>query len=189
MLTLLTEIEIAATPDSVWNILMDFPSYGRWNPFIRSLEGAARVGERLKVLIEPPGRRAMRFRPTVLAVEAAREFRWKGELVVRGLFDGEHFFVLERTANGNVLLRQGEIFSGLLVPLLKKSVEAGTKAGFIAMNEALKRKAEGNKRADKRCGRQIRAARECAAEVRRQPAMTSSKLLSLDRRMERRDRQ
>jgi len=142
MLTLQTEIEIAATPAQVWSILMDFPNHDRWNPFIRSLEGTARVGETLTVFIRPPGGRGMRFRPTVLTVAEAREFRWKGKLLVPGLFDGEHFFILEAAANGKVLFKQGEIFSGLLVPLMKKSLEGGTRAGFAAMNEALKRRAE-----------------------------------------------
>ncbi len=58
--------------------------------------------------------RGMQFRPKVLVVEVAREFRWKGKLLVTGLFDGEHFFILEQTPNGTVLFTQGEIFSGLL---------------------------------------------------------------------------
>jgi hypothetical protein len=142
MLTLHTEIEIAATPARVWGILMDFPSYGRWNPFIRTLEGTARVGDVLSVFIQPARGRGMRFRPTVLAVEAAREFRWRGGLPVPGLFAGEHFFRLEAAPNGNVLFSHGELFSGLLVPLMKSSLEGGTKTGFVAMNEALKRRAE-----------------------------------------------
>ncbi|MBN2297450.1 MAG: SRPBCC domain-containing protein [Deltaproteobacteria bacterium] len=142
MLTLRTEIQIAATPERVWNILMDFPAHGQWNPFVRSLEGTPRVGETLKVFIQPPGGRGMQFRPKVLVVEVAREFRWKGKLLVTGLFDGEHFFILEQTPDGTVLFTQGEIFSGLLVPLMKKSLEGPTKNGFIAMNEALKRLAE-----------------------------------------------
>lgn len=142
MLTLRTEIQIAATPERVWNILMDFPSYAQWNPLVRSLEGIPRVGETLKVFIQPPGGRGMCFRPKVLCVEAAREFRWKGKLLIPGLFDGEHFFLLERAPNGNVLFTQGEVFSGLLVPMMKQSLEGTTRAGFIAMNEALKRRAE-----------------------------------------------
>jgi len=142
MLTLRTQIQIAATPERVWNILMDFPGHRQWNPFVRSLEGTPRVGETLKVFIQPPGGRGMQFRPKVLCVEATREFRWKGKLLVPGLFDGEHFFLVEREPDGSVLFTQGETFSGLLVPLMKTSLEGPTKAGFVAMNEALKRKAE-----------------------------------------------
>lgn len=142
MLTLRTEIQIAATPERVWNILMDFPAHAQWNPFVRSLEGTPLVGETLKVFIQPPGGRGMQFHPKVLAVETAREFRWKGKLLLPGLFDGEHLFLLERAPNGDVLFTQGEIFSGVLVPMMKRSLEGPTRDGFIAMNEALKRRAE-----------------------------------------------
>lgn len=142
MLALHTEIQIDATPERVWNILMDFAGHAQWNPFLRALEGVPRLGETLKVYIQPPGGRGMQFRPKVLAVEPAREVRWKGKLFVSGLFDGEHFFLLEQMPNGSVLFKQGERFTGLLVPLLKESIQGPTEAGFVAMNEALKRRAE-----------------------------------------------
>jgi hypothetical protein len=137
-----TQIEINGPAERVWSLLMDFPSYPRWNPFIRSIEGNPMVGQSLNVLIQPPGSKAMRFRPTVLKVEPNREFRWKGKLLVPGLFDGEHYFKLEPKPGGGLVFRQGEMFSGLLVPLLKRSLDGATKQGFIAMNEALGRDAE-----------------------------------------------
>ena len=137
-----TQIEINAPAERVWSLLMDFPSYPRWNPFIRSIEGNPMVGQSLNVLIQPPGSKAMRFRPTVLKVEPNREFRWKGKLLVPGLFDGEHYFKLEPKPGGGLVFRQGEMFSGLLVPLLKRSLDGATRQGFIAMNEALRREAE-----------------------------------------------
>jgi hypothetical protein len=137
-----TQIEINAPAERVWSLLMDFPSYLRWNPFIRSIDGNPMVGQSLNVLIQPPGSKAMRFRPTVLKVEPNREFRWKGKLLVPGLFDGEHYFQLEPKPGGGLVFRQGEMFSGLLVPLLKRSLDGATRQGFIAMNEALGREAE-----------------------------------------------
>jgi hypothetical protein len=137
-----TRIEIASSPERVWSILMDFPAYPRWNPFIRSIAGSPTVGASLSIFIQPSGSRGMRFSPRVLVSEPQREFRWKGRLLVRGLFDGEHFFGLERQSDSRVVFHQGEIFSGVLVPLLKRSLDGATRQGFIAMNEALKREAE-----------------------------------------------
>jgi hypothetical protein len=85
----------------------------------------------------------MRFRPTVLAVEPKREFRWKGKLMMPGLFDGEHFFMLAPKSDTRLVFRQGEVFSGLLVPFIRRALDGATKQGFIAMNEALKRETEG----------------------------------------------
>ena len=44
-----SEIEIAASPERVWDILADFAAYPRWNPFIRHISGELEVGERLEV--------------------------------------------------------------------------------------------------------------------------------------------
>jgi uncharacterized protein YndB with AHSA1/START domain len=46
-----TQIEIAASPQRVWSILMDFPGYTRWNPFIRSIEGRPELGALLNAFI------------------------------------------------------------------------------------------------------------------------------------------
>ncbi|MGH2735621.1 MAG: SRPBCC domain-containing protein, partial [Actinomycetota bacterium] len=62
--------------------------------------------------------------------------------LVKGLFDGEHRFTLEPTNGGGTRVVQGERFSGALVPLLRRSLDDGTLAGFRAMNEALKRRVE-----------------------------------------------
>ena len=139
-----THISINASAERVWSLLVDFPSHAKWNPFIRSIEGSPEVGQSLKIFIQPPGSNGVRFRPTVLAAETNREFRWKGKLLLPGLFDGEHYFKLEPKADGGVIFHQGELFSGILVPLFKRSLDGATKQGFIAMNVALKREAEAN---------------------------------------------
>lgn len=137
-----TSIEINASAERVWSLLMDFPAYPRWNPFVRSIEGTPSAGESLKVLIQPPGSSGMRFQPEVLACEPGRELRWKGKVWIGGLFDAEHYFKLEPQASERVLFEQGEVFSGLLVPLFRRSLDGATRQGFVLMNEALKREAE-----------------------------------------------
>jgi hypothetical protein len=137
-----TRIEIDATPARVWGVLVDFPSHPEWNPFIRSIAGTAREGETLVVTVQPQGGKPMTFKPTVLIAEPDRQLRWRGRFLVPGLFDGEHYFALASLANGQTELVHGEKFSGLLVPMAKSSLDGGTRAGFTAMNEALKARAE-----------------------------------------------
>jgi hypothetical protein len=143
LLTLRTEIVIAAPAAKVWDVLTDFDAFPRWNPFIRRIDGALAPRARLSVRIQPPGGRAMTFRPTVLRVEPERHFSWRGRTVIPGLFDGEHFFELEPTASGHVRFVHGEVFRGLLVPLLARTLRATTRRGFEEMNLALKARAEG----------------------------------------------
>jgi hypothetical protein len=119
-------------------VLADLPAYGEWNPFIKKIDGEPRTGTKLEVRMEPEGERAMTFRPTVLTVEPRREFKWLGHLLVPGIFDGEHRWLIEEIEPGRVRFTQSERFGGILVPLLwKKLRDGGTAKGFRAMNEAL----------------------------------------------------
>ncbi len=142
MKELRTEIEIAASPEAVWAILTNFAAFPQWNPFIREASGEQKVGGKLRIHVVPPGGKGMVFKPTVLAFETNRELRWLGRLGVPGLFDGEHGFTLEPLESGRTRLRQREVFTGILVPLLARSLDDGTKKGFEAMNLALKERAE-----------------------------------------------
>lgn len=136
-----TEILINASPEKVWVVLTDFEQYPKWNPFIKSIEGEKAVGRRLKVFIQPPDGGGMTFKPEVLAFEANKEFRWKGKLFLKGIFDGEHYFRLSDAGNGATRFVHGEKFSGFLVPLMGGTLDK-TKVGFELMNEALKRECE-----------------------------------------------
>ncbi len=142
MKELKTAIAIDAAPSVVWQILMDFPAYPDWNPFIRSIQGQALPGAQLVARLQPPGGQAMTFKPTVLVADPEREFRWRGKLIVPGLFDGEHRFQIESLAANRVQFIHSEQFSGLLVPLLAKSLDTNVRQGFEAMNRALKARAE-----------------------------------------------
>ncbi len=136
-----TEIEISAAPDVVWDVLIDLASYPEWNPFVVSSEGTPSVGERLTNRLQPPGGRAVTFRPTVTVVEPVKTFEWLGRPKLPGVFDGRHRFDIEPTATGCRFIH-GEEFSGVLVRFLKKSLDTQTVKGFNLMNEALKSRAE-----------------------------------------------
>ena len=141
-LALRTEIDIDAPAARVWAVLTDFAAFPQWNPFIRYIDGILSPRLPLTVRIQPPGGRALTFRPTVLRVEPERELAWRGRTLVAGIFDGEHVFTLD-PRGGGVRFIHAERFSGALVPLLRRSLETTTKQGFEAMNAALKARAEG----------------------------------------------
>ena len=137
-----SEIEINASQERVWGILTDFASYPQWNPFIRSISGELKIGERLEVRLEPPDSRGITLRPTVLRAEPNRLMRWVGHLLVRGLFDGEHSLATEPLEENRVRFIQHEAFKGVLVSLLARSLDKNTLRGFEEMNVALKERAE-----------------------------------------------
>jgi hypothetical protein len=140
MKTLRAQTSIEAAPASVWAALTDFDAFPSWNPFIVAIRGEPTVGSRLEVRIQPPGRRAMTFRPVVITATPNEELAWLGRIVVPGLFDGEHHLRIAPSENGSVFIQE-EFFTGLLVPLFGSGLEA-TRRGFEAMNAALERRLE-----------------------------------------------
>ena len=137
-----TEIEIQATPDHVWGTLTDFAAYPDWNPFIVQAAGQLVPDSRLELRMRLPGRRPTTFRPRVLEAAPAHRLRWLGNLLVPGLFDGDHSFTIEPTGPDRVRLTQQEEFRGLLAPLILAFIGKPTKAGFQLMNQALKTRVE-----------------------------------------------
>jgi hypothetical protein len=136
-----TEILIYADIAKVWDVLMNFDGYPKWNPFITSISGETKLGARLTVSIKPPGGKGMTFKPTIWTLQSNKEFRWKGKLVITGIFDGEHYFILEFLKKDQTKFIHGEKFSGLLVPLVGKMLDK-TQKGFQLMNESIKNECE-----------------------------------------------
>ena len=141
MKTIEAVTEIDAPPQAVWAELTAVSTYPEWNPFITTFEGELVVGSRVEVRIAPPGGRPMTFRPTITAVDEARRLEWLGRLLLPGVFDGRHSFQLEDIGQGRTRLTQAEAFSGVLVALTGRTLER-TRAGFAAMNQAVRLRAE-----------------------------------------------
>ena len=137
-----TTIEIEAPVDTVWSVLTDLDHYTEWNPFIIASAGNVAVGERLTNRMQNPGGKAMTLKPIVTEAQEGHVFEWLGRLVAPGIFDGRHRFELSATPSGGTRLVHSERFNGILVRLMKKSLDTKTLAGFEAMNAALKDRAE-----------------------------------------------
>ncbi len=137
-----TEITINASPVKVWKLLTEFDNYSNWNPFIKSINGEVKVGNKITARIEPPGASGMTFKPIVQTFVPNKELSWLGTLLFKGLFDGEHKFELVDNKNQTTKFIQSEKFNGLLVPLFAKQLDNNTKKGFEQMNQKLKELAE-----------------------------------------------
>jgi len=119
MRTVETRFSVPQSPDQVWSVLIDFPSYARWNSFLRQASGEVRVGKKLTITLYSSSGIKMTFNPKLVVVDKDRELRWMGHLIVNGLFDGEHYWALSRNANCGTDIVHGENFNGLLVGIFK----------------------------------------------------------------------
>ena len=140
MKTLEHATTIAASPDTVWAIVMDVDHYPEWNPFLQLQPAPSGVGEPLSVTIRP-GKRRMTFHPTVTSFEPGRQISWLGRVLIPGLFDGEHTLLVQGLPDGSTRFAQRETFRGVLVALMP-GVIRDTDRGFKAMNAALRDRAE-----------------------------------------------
>jgi hypothetical protein len=130
----------------VWQVLTDLPAYAEWNPFVTEADGAFVVGSRLSLSVPPVNALVQaHLRPTVVEVIPRRRLRLRSQLIrpaVPGLFDVDLTMTIT-DHDGGVRLWQQDRFGGLLAPLLIRSLNRHRAAAFHAMNEALKRRAEG----------------------------------------------
>ncbi len=148
---LAAHVDIQAEPDQVWAVLTDLAAYPEWNPFIVRASGVVGPGRRLALRMQPVGGRGMTLRPRLVTVAINRELRWRGKLGMPGLMDADHSFLLQPQAGGTRLIHQ-ETFTGVLVPFVATSLDRNTLPAFVAMNEAVRRRAEDPARARARSG-------------------------------------
>ena len=136
-----TCIDIDAPPGRVWEVLVDFPAWKEWNPFIPSIAGKLEAGAYLRITVSPPGMKSMEFKPKVFFVRPDEEIIWGGSFLLF-VYRGDHTMSLEPLSDGGTRFRQRERFRGPMV-LFMGSMFKPTEQGYHQMNEALKRRVEG----------------------------------------------
>jgi hypothetical protein len=140
-----TSINIKASPAKIWEVFSNFNLYPAWNPFIISVKHQPVNADRLEIIIQIGTKKPQIFKPKILKNEENKEFKWKGKLLIPGLFDGEHYFTLEKISETETKFTQGEKFSGILLRPIMKMIQKDTIEGFQKMNQALKERVELNR--------------------------------------------
>lgn len=112
------EQDIAAGPDRVWSILTDAARLEGGELGITRIEGHIAAGGRIKVWSEAaPGRG---FALRVGSFDPPWRMTWEGGMPL-GLFKGVRTFTLAPN-EGGIRFRMRETFSGLLAPILFKTM-------------------------------------------------------------------
>ncbi len=142
MRELTSEIEIDASPETVWQVLTDFDSYSEWNPVEIEMKGRPVEGTILEHTSKLPGSSPMTFRPTIVEVRPNEVLQWDGRLFLPRLFDVRHRFALQSIGDARTRLRQSEQFRGLLIPFVGGTLRK-TQEAFGIANNAIKARAEG----------------------------------------------
>ncbi|KAK1146341.1 hypothetical protein N8T08_003128 [Aspergillus melleus] len=140
-----TQIEIAASPAKVREVLLDFSTYGEWQSLIKLLEPednskilqSLQPGDKVKCDVD-----GMKFTAEIKE-NSERLFQWQGPPVF-GLIAGLHSFHLE-PANGGMstVFKQTELFTGAISFMMSPSLLGKKMLGqYNQFNKDLKARAE-----------------------------------------------
>ena len=131
-------ITIRARPETIWALLTDAAGYPRWNSTVEKIDGRIGAGERVTVYAKATPGRAFPLRVTAFA--PPHRMVWTGGMPF-GLFTGTRSYTLTPTSEGGVEFAMREEFSGLLAPLIARSIP-DLQPAFDAFAADLKRHAE-----------------------------------------------
>jgi hypothetical protein len=114
-----TRTTIQATPEAIWRLLTDAPSYPSWNATVTRVEGRIALGETVTVHVKvAPGRA---FPVKVVAFEPFKRLVWSGGMPL-GLFKGERTYDLRPAGPGGVEFAMHEDYTGWFAPLITRSI-------------------------------------------------------------------
>src|SRR5215216_4019617 len=129
------EIEIAAPPELVWDVLTDFDRWPQWNPEVKSMsvDGPLAPGSVFRWKAGPGT-----IVSTLEQVDRPRYVRWRGRTMSIAAI---HEWRLEERAGG-AHVETDESFSGVLARFLRGSLQKQLDRALEEGLEHLKREAE-----------------------------------------------
>lgn len=129
------ELDIAASPEVVWDVISNIEAWPSWNPDVKTatLEGPLAVGS---VFRWRAG--GVSLTSTLGAVDSPREFSWSGRAMgIRAI----HTFRFE-PSDGGTLARSEESWAGLVPTLLRGYSRRTLDRGIRSVLRLLKDEAE-----------------------------------------------
>lgn len=130
-----SEIEIAAPPEAVWDVLTAIEQWPSWNPDVKSvsMQGPAAEGTVFRWKAGPGT-----ITSTIRQVEPPRLIAWTGKtLAIRAI----HVYRLE-PVDGKTLVRTEESYEGLVARLLRGSLQKTLERALADGLRHLKNEAE-----------------------------------------------
>lgn len=131
-------VDIDASPEVVWPVLVDAGAWPSWDSGVEAVTGQVASGEKITISSAvAPGRA---FPVRVTALEPPRRLVFWGGMPL-GLFTGERTYGLEPVHEGQSRFRVREEYTGTMLPLMWKSMP-DLQPSFDQFVTGLKRKVE-----------------------------------------------
>ncbi|HLT39049.1 MAG TPA: SRPBCC domain-containing protein [Enhygromyxa sp.] len=110
--------DIHAPAETVWALLTDASGFTRWNSTVTSIDGEIAPGRKLAIKVPLDPKRT--FKPKVTRFEPGREMVWSDGFAP--MFVGARTFTLTPRGADLTEFVMTEVFSGLMLPLIRKSL-------------------------------------------------------------------
>lgn len=131
-----SEIEIAASPEDVWQVLMDKDAYREWNPVLIPVDGKLEEGAKVTYEFHQDANTSSVISSKVIKLETNRLLNQGGG--VPGVVTFNHSYTLVPTASGTKVIIHEE-YRGVYVNFWKPQP---VEEAYKRLNEALKKRVE-----------------------------------------------
>jgi hypothetical protein len=131
-------IGIRARPEAIWALLTDAARFPLWNSTVEKVEGRIALRETIRVYAKAAGGRAFALKVSEFVPPA--RMVWSSGMPL-GLFTGTRLFTVTAQPSGETQFAMREEFTGLLAPLITKSIP-DLQPSFETFAADLKRRAE-----------------------------------------------
>ncbi len=111
-------INIRGAPAKVWSLLTNAAGFPKWNSTVTSIEGDIAAGKKIAVRVPSVPNRT--FKLTVAEFEPERRMLWADGMAP--MFTGRRSYTLTPRDDGTVDFSMVEVFSGLMLPMIKGSL-------------------------------------------------------------------
>ncbi|MCY1044499.1 SRPBCC domain-containing protein [Corallococcus sp. bb12-1] len=134
-----TSIAIRSTPARIWSLLTDAGAYPGWNTTVEKVVGTIALGQKVTVHTRLAPQQAFPVRVAEFIPD--KRMVWRGGMPLGFLFKGERTFDVSPQDDGTVEFTMREAFTGLLAPLITKSIP-DLQPAFDEFAACLKKRAE-----------------------------------------------
>lgn len=111
-------IRINAAPEKIWQIMTTAENFTKWNSTIVSLEGPIKLKNKITLVSTVAPDRT--FKIKVSKMEHPTLMQWSDGFAP--MFRGVRSFITEPQADGTCIFTMKEVYSGLMLPMIKKSL-------------------------------------------------------------------
>jgi len=130
--------DIDAPPADVWQALIEFDHYEKWNPFTPIVETDLQVGSPVTLHIDMPNRSKSVRTEWVNLVEPGKTICWGMHMGARWLLCANRWQTLSPLPGNRTQYETIDYFSGLLAPLVMQLYGEPTRIGFQSVADGLK---------------------------------------------------